>query len=203
VRANYFFGKPVDGAEISVKATSMDVAVFEVGSVQGKTDRDGSYAFDLKLPAYFAGRPLSQGAARVLVEATVKDSAGHAENRGEPITVSETPLLVTAVPEGGTLIPVWRIKYSCSLPIRTETPARTELTVRAADNAEQRAATDDGGVAVIRIKAGGGAQTLTVEATIRKETRRRATCRCKREEDKIKSCCARNALFTGREMPFD
>src|SRR5947207_7439050 len=56
VRANYFFGKPVDGAEISVKASSMDVAVFEVGSVQGKTDRDGSYEFDLKLPGYFAGR---------------------------------------------------------------------------------------------------------------------------------------------------
>src|SRR5712692_5810875 len=81
VRANYFFGKPVDGAEISVKATSMDVAVFDVGSVQGKGDRDGSYEFDLKLPAYFAGRPLSQGAARVLVEATVKDSAGRAESR--------------------------------------------------------------------------------------------------------------------------
>src|SRR6266849_3309865 len=84
VRANYFFGKPVDGAEISIKASSIDVAVFEVGSVEGKTDRDGSYEFDLKLPVYFAGRPLSQGAARVLVEATVKDSAGHAESHGEP-----------------------------------------------------------------------------------------------------------------------
>src|SRR6266480_4965854 len=45
VRANYFFGKPVDDAEITVKASSMDVAVFEVGSVQGKTDLDGSYEF--------------------------------------------------------------------------------------------------------------------------------------------------------------
>ena len=43
--------------------------------------------------------------ARVLIEATVKDSAGHAETRGEPITVSESPLILTAVPEGGTLIP--------------------------------------------------------------------------------------------------
>ena len=83
----------------------MDVAVFEVASAQGKTDRDGTYHFDLTLPNYFAGRPLSQGAARVLIEATVKDSAGHAETRGEPITVSESPLLITAVPEGGTLVP--------------------------------------------------------------------------------------------------
>ena len=105
VRANYFFGKPVDDAGITVKASSMDVSVFEVASVQGKTDHDGAYHFDLTLPKYFAGRPLSQGAARVLIEATVKDSAEHAETRGEPITVSESPLIMTAVPEGGTLFP--------------------------------------------------------------------------------------------------
>src|SRR6266478_3006095 len=165
VRANYFFGKPVDGAEINVKASSLDVAVFEVGSVQGKSDRDGSYEFDLKLPGYFAGRPLSQGAARVLIEATVKDSAGHAESRGEPITVSETPLLVTAVPEGGTLIPGLENQVFLLTSYPDGTPARTDLTIHAADNADQRAATDDGGVAVIRIKVGTGTQTLTVEAT--------------------------------------
>jgi hypothetical protein len=32
VRANYFFGKPVDHAEISIKASAMDVAVVEVAS---------------------------------------------------------------------------------------------------------------------------------------------------------------------------
>jgi uncharacterized protein YfaS (alpha-2-macroglobulin family) len=165
VRANYFFGKPVDGAEINVKASSLDVAVFEVGSVQGKTDRDGSYEFDLQLPAYFAGRPLSQGAARVLIEATVKDSAGHAESRGESITVSETPLLVTAVPEGGTLIPGLENQIFLLTSYSDGTPARTSLTIHTADNAEQHAATDDGGVAVIRIKAGAGTQALTLEAT--------------------------------------
>ena len=67
VRANYFFGKPVDGAEITVKASAMDVAQFEAGSVHGKTDGDGAYRFDLKLPDYFAGRRLSHGAARVLI----------------------------------------------------------------------------------------------------------------------------------------
>jgi hypothetical protein len=50
VRANYFFGKPVDGAEIGVKASGMDVAEFEAVSAQGKTDREGTYRFDLRLP---------------------------------------------------------------------------------------------------------------------------------------------------------
>src|SRR5262249_2514121 len=95
VRANYFFGKPVDHAGMAIKATAVDVAQFEVGKAQGKTDAEGAYHFDIQLPRYFAGKPLSQGAARVLFEATVKDSAGHSESRGEPVTVSEHPFLIT------------------------------------------------------------------------------------------------------------
>jgi uncharacterized protein YfaS (alpha-2-macroglobulin family) len=165
VRANYFFGKPVDHAEISVKASSADVAVFEVASAQGKTTHEGSYEFDLKLPGYFAGLPLGHGAARVLIEATVKDSAGHAESRGESITVSETPLLITAVPEGGTLIPGLENQVFLLTSYPDGAPARTDLTIHAPNNPDQRAATDDGGVAVIRIKAAAGTQNLTVEAT--------------------------------------
>ena len=83
VRANYFFGKPVDDAEVTVKGSAMDVAVVDAGLAQGKTDADGAYRFDLVLPNYFAGLPLNQGPARVLIEATVKDSAGHSrDSRG-------------------------------------------------------------------------------------------------------------------------
>jgi uncharacterized protein YfaS (alpha-2-macroglobulin family) len=164
VRANYFFGKPVDGAGITVKASGLDVAVFEAASVEGKTDSDGTYRFDLKLPNYFAGRPLSQGVVRVLIEATVKDSADHAESRGEPITVSESPLLVTAVPEGGKLVPSLENEVFVLTSYADGSPARTELTVRGADNADQHQTTDEGGVAVIRLKAGAGNQALTIEA---------------------------------------
>jgi uncharacterized protein YfaS (alpha-2-macroglobulin family) len=152
VRANYFFGKPVDTAEITVKASGMDVAQFEAGSVQGKTDADGAYRFDLPLPTYFAGRPLSQGVARVLIEATVKDSAGHSEARGEPITVSESPLIVTAVPEGGTLIPNLENQVFILTSYPDGTPARADVAVHVAGKADQTVATDEGGVAVIRFK---------------------------------------------------
>ena len=156
VRANYFFGKPVDGAEITVKGSVMDVAMADAGSAQGKTDADGAYRFDLQLPAYFAGLPLSQGAARVLIEATVKDSAGHAETRGEPITVSESPLILTAIPEGGTLIPNLENQVFVLASYPDGTPAAANLKIHAAGNADQSATTDQGGVAVIRIKAGAG-----------------------------------------------
>lgn len=165
VRANYFFGKPVDGGEITVKVSGMDVAVFDVGSVQGKTDHEGTYHFDLQLPSYFAGRPLTQGAARVLVEATVKDSASHSETRGEPITVSESPLVITAVPEGGTLVPNLENQIFILISYADGTPASAGLKVHAAGNPDQNASTDDGGVALVRINAGTGTKTLEVEAT--------------------------------------
>jgi len=164
VQANYFFGKPVDGGEVTVKASSMDVAVFEVGSVQGKTDQDGAYHFDLRLPEYFAGRPLNQGVARVLVEATVKDSAGHAETRGEPITVTEAPLLIAAVPEGGTLIPSLENEVFILTSYPDGTPARAELKVHASGSSEQHVSTDEGGVAEFRINPGDKAETLEIEA---------------------------------------
>jgi uncharacterized protein YfaS (alpha-2-macroglobulin family) len=164
VRANYFFGKPVDSGEVTVKASGMDVALFEAGSAAGTTDSEGAYKFDLQLPAYFAGRPLSQGAARVLVEATVKDSAGHSESRGEPIAVSESPLTVTAVPEGGTLIPGLENQVFILTSYADGKPAATEVRVHAPGNDDRTAATDAGGVAVVRLRIGAGAAALRVEA---------------------------------------
>ena len=153
VRANYFFGKPVDRAEINMKASAMDVAVVEVASAKGKTDSDGSYRFDIQLPKYFSGLPLSHGAARVLIEATVKDSAGHAETRGEPITVSDSPLLITAIPEGGTLVPNLENHVFILASYPDGTPAKANVTVHAAGNVDQHVDTDDGGVAVVRYTA--------------------------------------------------
>ena len=164
VRANYFFGKPVDHAEVTIKASSMDVAVFEAASAEGKTDGEGAYKFDLKLPGYFAGRPLTQGAARALIEATVKDAAAHSETRGEPVTISQWPLLITAVPEGGTLIPHLENQVFVLSSYPDGTPAKTTLTVHIPDAREQRVSTDGGGVAVVRLNPGSGLDALKVDA---------------------------------------
>jgi len=175
VRANYFFGKPVDHAEITIKASSMDVTLFDAASATGKTDSDGAYPFDLKLPSYFAGRPLSQGAARALIEATVKDSAAHAETHGEPITVSESPLLITAVPEGGTLIPNIENEVFLLASYPDGSPAAASLTVHpphlperlgviAGIEYDQHLTTDASGVAVLRIKPAEGIESIRVDA---------------------------------------
>ncbi len=165
VRANYFFGKPVDEAEITVKASAMDVSVFDVASGQGKTDRDGVYHFDLKLPTYFAGRPLDHGSARVLVEATVKDSASHSETRGEPITVSESPLLITAVPEGGTLVPNLENQIYILTSYPDGTPASASVNVHPEGRAQQMVTSDEGGVSIVRIKPEKGVESIEITAS--------------------------------------
>ena len=161
VRANYFFGKPVDHAETALKISSMDVDVFEAGFAKGKTDKDGVYHFDLVLPAYFAGRHLSQGAARALVEATVKDSADHAETRGEPITVSQAPLLITAIPEGSTLIPHLENQVFLLSSYPDGTPAAASLTVHIPGEHDQHVNADSSGVATVHIATG---SSLRVDA---------------------------------------
>ncbi len=164
VRAHYFFGQPVDHAETAIKISSMDVDVFEAASTKGKTDKDGAYHFDLVLPAYFAGRNFSQGAARALVEATIKDSAGHSETRGEPITVSQSPLLITAVPEGGTLIPHLENQVFLLSSYPDGTPATAALTVHIPGEHDQHVTTDSSGIATIHLVPGTGSPSLRVEA---------------------------------------
>jgi hypothetical protein len=174
VRANYFFGKPVDSADVSVKASAMDVSVFEAGSAQGNADNDGTYRFDLTLPNYFAGRAQNHGAARVLIEATVKDKAGHSESRGEPITVTDSPLLITAVPESGTLVPGLDNLVFVLTSYPDGSPARADVRVRTASGSDQFATTDSTGVAMVPLRAD-GEPTVRVEARDREGNRATAS----------------------------
>jgi hypothetical protein len=164
VHANYFFGKPVDLAEIAVKASTADVSVFEVAAVQGKTDRDGDFHFDIKLPDYFAGHPLTQGSSRVLIEATVKDSAGHSETRGEPITVSQSPLLLNAIPESGSLVPNLDNQVFLLASYPDGSPASAEIHLQCVGNPDQTVTTDDGGVAAVHVHVNAVVTSLVLDA---------------------------------------
>ena len=163
VRANYFFGKAVDGGEVTVKASGVDVALFETGNARGITDSDGAFRFDIRLPKFLAGHAMSQGAARVLIEATVKDTAGHSETRGEPVTVSESPLLITAVPEGGTFIPGLENQIFVLTSFPDGTPAESDIQVQVPGFPDRAVSTDRSGIAVVAVR-GAGDVTLQVTA---------------------------------------
>lgn len=165
VQANYFFGKALDDAEVSMKATGMDVTTFQTSSVEGKTDHDGAYHFSIKLPDYVVGRPLDKGAAKVLIEATVKDTAGHSESRGEPVTVSDSAFLLTAIPESGTLIPGLENQVFLLASYPDGSPVQANLKVRTKSGEEQSARTDAGGVGLITLKKAQRGEVLQIEGS--------------------------------------
>ena len=167
VKANYFFGKPVDNASVTIKASAMDAELFDAASAKGHTDRAGTYRFDLVLPQFFAGNGKRHGAASVVVEAVVKDAADQAETRGEPITVSQASLLITAVPEGGKLVRGLENEVFVLASYPDGTPAKADLEVNAGA-ARQRVQTDEAGIATIQIPGNDANSVLRIDADDRK-----------------------------------
>jgi uncharacterized protein YfaS (alpha-2-macroglobulin family) len=163
VRSNYFFGKPVEHAGVVVKATGRDVQSFDAGQVKGTTDAEGAFHFDIRLPDFFAGHPLMQGAALVLIEATVKDNAGHGETHGEAVSVSESPLLITAIPQGGALAPGLKNDLFILAAFPDGTPAKAQIRVHT-DLGDENATTDQSGVASVQVLGPGKTTQIRIDA---------------------------------------
>ena len=163
VKANYFFGKAVANSTVKIKASALDVELFDAATAEGRTDEDGVYHFDFVLPRFFAGRGDLQGAAPVTVEATVKDAAEHAETHGEPITVSAAPLVITAIPESGKLVPGLQneVFILASYPDGTPVKANVDTRIGAV---QQTTSTDEAGIATIQVPGSDTNRVLRIEA---------------------------------------
>jgi 5-hydroxyisourate hydrolase-like protein (transthyretin family) len=105
LQVDYFFGKPVSGGKVKVTASTFDVAFKDFQTWEGKTDAQGHVKFDIKLPDYFVGQPLTKGNALVKLEAKVTDTADHTETITQTYPVSAQPIQVSLIAEGGRLIP--------------------------------------------------------------------------------------------------
>ncbi|HVV47186.1 MAG TPA: alpha-2-macroglobulin family protein, partial [Bryobacteraceae bacterium] len=162
VRSNYFFGKPVDHAETRVTASAKDVQIFEAGQTKGITDAEGAFQFDIRLPDFLTGHPLMHGAAAVMLEAAVKDGAGHTETHTLPITVSESPLLVMAIPESGALVPGLKNQVFLLASYPDGTPAEADLRISGPGVNRETAKTDQSGIAMIAVP--GSTTKLHVDA---------------------------------------
>ena len=172
VTAHYLFGKPLANAAVTVALKSFDVEAAEVGRVTGRTDAEGSFSFSSKLPDFLAGRSTEQGSAPVSVGVEVKDSAEHAETKSRDILVSNTPITIMAVPESGQLLPGLdnRVYVLTSYP--DGTPAETTLSGSLLPSPVK---TDESGVAVIPVRADGGALSANFKAVDARGREGRAT----------------------------
>jgi len=105
VQSDYFFGKPVSDAKVTLKFSTFDVAFKSFAEVSGKTNDEGFFEFEQALPDYFVGLPLEQGNSLVKIEASIVDGAGHEEKSTITVPVADQPIRILAVPEGGVLRP--------------------------------------------------------------------------------------------------
>ena len=104
VTARYFFGKPLDGAEVVIRARTFDVTAHEIARVALTLDPKGTARFEVPLPSTLHGSPLAGGAATVRLEATVTDTAGQSVHAARTVPVWKAALRITVLPEAGRMV---------------------------------------------------------------------------------------------------
>jgi uncharacterized protein YfaS (alpha-2-macroglobulin family) len=162
VMARYLFGKPLANAGVSVRLTTFDVQSVELGRLEGKTDAEGRFQFSSKLPNFLAGRSTEQGSAPVSIAVEVKDTAQHAESKSRDILVSNTPILIMAIPESGRLLQGLENRVYILTSYPDGTPAETSVSGNIIPG---QIKTDASGVATVTIRADSKPVTLSLKAT--------------------------------------
>ena len=128
LQVNYFFGKAVAGGKVHVKCSKFDVGYFDFQVLDGQTDAEGHFSFEVKLPASFVGQPLEAGKASAKLEIAVTDTADHKETITKNVAVTAAPILVTAVPESGELVPGLENRIYVVTTYADSTPARCQVS---------------------------------------------------------------------------
>lgn len=137
VQARYIHGEPVREGTVEVQASLQGTEHGWKRSLKAKLDEIGTAAFEFVLP--------DSGDDRVSVAATVRDPAGQVQTGLSSCAVSESPIKIEVVPEGGTLARGQANRIYFLTRYHDGRPAKTRLNVSGFDD-EIR--TDDFGAAV-------------------------------------------------------
>lgn len=162
---NYFFGKPVDEAEVWLEGYVFEVERVTMVSLQGSTGEDGVFAFEFDLPGYIAGSDLEGGLGRFYLQASVTDQAEHTEIKNASLPVSGSAIVIEAIPEGGR----FRAGLENILYVLTSypdgSPAETDLHITFYDSGEQvQASTGAFGITEVSYTPLNGWSGLYIEA---------------------------------------
>ena len=127
IQSDYFFGKPVSGASFVLKALSMDVQAKEFFRYSGKTKDTGTAEVEIVLPRNLVGLPAKQGDAIVLVQMELTDTAEHTEKVETNVSVSDRPIRLKALAEGGRLVPELENRVVVAATYPDGTPAKATV----------------------------------------------------------------------------
>ena len=105
IQADYYFGKPVADARISVEPKSLVVEEEDLGSTLFVTaDNDGRASFSFQIPDNLIGREQESGDATIAFYITTTDSAGQKTERRSTLRVTVSPIKLEVIPESGQLV---------------------------------------------------------------------------------------------------
>ncbi len=104
LRVRYFFGQPVQAGAVRIAAATYDVERSVFAELQGATNDEGLFRFQVQLPDYVVGLPLEQGGGLVELGVDVQDSAGQSRSVTRTLRIAAAPLEVSLVPESGELV---------------------------------------------------------------------------------------------------
>ena len=150
IQADYFFGKPVAGSVFSLKASSLDVQANEFFRHQGKTTESGSAEVEWVLPRNLVGLPSRQGDALITVQVELTDPAEQMEKVETAVSVSDRPIRLKALAEGGRLVPELENRVVVSATYPDGTPAKAQIRLWPGGNKVREpllAATGENGLA--------------------------------------------------------
>ena len=105
VLANYFFGKPVSGATVKLTANTFQEKPVVVTELQGRTDCDGKYLVPVCAAGFLRRHAQKNEQAFLDLTAEVRDTAQHVEEKTLSLSVAQSELDLTAIPEAGALVP--------------------------------------------------------------------------------------------------
>ncbi|KPK77807.1 MAG: hypothetical protein AMJ79_02095, partial [Phycisphaerae bacterium SM23_30] len=128
IQADYFFDKPVAQGKVEIRCSRFDVAYDEFQVIQGQTDENGHYRFEIQLPEHFTGQPQQAGKASANFAVKIVDTVNHAESITHNVAVTDSPIIIAAVPESAGLIPKLTNKIYLVTTYADGSPAPCRLT---------------------------------------------------------------------------
>ncbi|MEQ8790740.1 MAG: alpha-2-macroglobulin family protein [Pirellulaceae bacterium] len=162
VQADYFFGQPVSGADVSIEARPVGFDSRSIETLELQTDDKGHVNFEFTLPNRLIARPQDGGDARIQVAAVVTDTAGQTYSAGSSRPVTSEPIHLDVIPESGMLVKgVENIVYIYA-SYADGRPAEVKLLVSGQD---QQLETSPVGVAEITLTPDEDEVGLTLKAT--------------------------------------
>jgi alpha-2-macroglobulin-like protein len=164
IQVDYFFGKPVSAGKVQVKCSKFDVAYVDFQTIDSKTDENGHYSFDVRLPDNFVGQPLEAGKASAKFEISVIDTADHKETITKNISVTASPIVIAAVAESGELIPGIENTIYFVSTYADSIPAKCTIIWSNAPGGSKTIETDNSGFAEVSVDAKNESMTMLLSA---------------------------------------